>query len=139
MQVLALARRLVRLAPQLDQQQFRPLVRNYARVSLLAERIYDELKERARIVNEKGEIPPAVESFRRMVSEQRMLAFELGLAPRSANQIPAARTIDLAKLRDEANGNGKQKRSGRSRSFRRIDVRREAMVDAESDNSSDSQ
>ena len=111
-------------------------MRNFSRVSLLAERIYRELIAREPLLNENGEAPGAVDHFRRLVGEQRALAFDLGLSPRSKQLLPVemAGTLDLAEMRKEAeaNGNG-NKRAGRPCRVHRIDVQPEDVVDAEGD------
>jgi hypothetical protein len=134
-QVTRLAQKLRRLAPQLEDASFWPVLLSFSRITLLSERLYAELRKREKLVSPTGATPSVLDGFRRMVSEQRMLAFELGLVPRSKEGLAKETTtiLDLDTLRNQANGDNDKKRLERPSRVLRKNVRSEPVGDAEED------
>jgi hypothetical protein len=90
--VRAWARGLLREMPALDQPRLRPLIYNYARITLLAERVYAALAKRP-AVDRAGNVPQAADVFQRLTITQMRLASALGLTP--AARSARMRGLDL--------------------------------------------
>lgn len=79
--VNALARRIMRKVPRLDRPEFRPLIDSFASVTVLSSRILFELSQRKNLINQDGNAPAAIDTFRRLVATKRNLADDPGLSP----------------------------------------------------------
>ena len=73
---------------KLDSRAFSPLLRVYAQAIVIAEALYDEIKEKVIVGGDKESIRPAVESFRRYAGEASRLASALGLTPVALRLVP---------------------------------------------------
>jgi hypothetical protein len=103
-QIRRLARRLQALAPHLDRQEYAPLVRSFARITLLIERAYLTLRDRE-LLSDEGELRPSLDIFRRLTSTQAQLARELGLSPTTGHSLAkSVELLDLAAMRKEPEG-----------------------------------
>jgi hypothetical protein len=89
------ARQIVRLAPHLDDAKFRPLVLNFARISLISGDAAAFLRERS-IVGDDGELRRSVDTFARLVNVQLKLAEKLGLTPATFVSFTKTKPVDLA-------------------------------------------
>ncbi len=104
----ATVRRLRALCPHLDKPEYTPLIRSYARLSVLIERGYEVLRD-GRIVDAKGELRQSLDLLRRMMSTQAALAEKLGLSPHVAALMakPVTPILDLDCIRRVTDGDGK--------------------------------
>jgi hypothetical protein len=95
-QVAGVAQNFARLTG-LEDVKFRPALMSLARVSLLAERAYQVLKERDSLLDEHGELCKSIDVFRRLAESQANLLDLLGLTPRAAREMRswAERELDL--------------------------------------------
>lgn len=89
------ARQIVKLAPHLDDAKFRPLVRSFAKISLIAGDAAEYLRERG-IVGDDGELRRSVDTFARLVTTQLKLAEKLMLTPATFNSLTRTGPVDLA-------------------------------------------
>lgn len=140
--VKRLTHALMSLSPTLNRLEYSPLVRNYARITLMIERLYARLRAREKrqdLINARGEAPMVVNQIRQLMGEHRTLAYHLGLSPLSKEVVPVEtiKTLDLTVLREEADRNDKE-RARRSGKVQRNSVRSEADESAETDFTSDS-
>ena len=98
--VRRMARRIVTLVPALDRPEWRPLILNYSRVAVLAERAYNHLRE-AGLLDDHGELKSSLETYRRLAGELRAQARELGLSPTVAVSLTQMKPmLDLEALRN---------------------------------------
>jgi hypothetical protein len=110
-QVAGIAQNFARLTG-LEDVKFRPALMSLARVSLLAERCYQVLKDRESLLNAKGELCESIDSFRRLALAQAQMLDMLGLTPRAAQEMRswAEHELDLVGIlakRVTANGETK--------------------------------
>jgi hypothetical protein len=92
--------------------KYRPVLQSLARVSILAERSYEHLKDRKSLLTDEGELCPSIDVFRRLAATQLELLKAVGLLPTSvlpdhdANDIEAAyeRIEKMKIVREEGNG-----------------------------------
>jgi phage terminase small subunit len=114
-QTRRIVRRLQRACPHLDAPEYTPILRSYARLTLLIERAYARLRD-GDIMDRAGEIRHSVDTLRRLMLTQTALARELGLTPaaraglggKAVFEIPdriAHRVIEIHASR-AANGQG---------------------------------
>ena len=89
------ARQIVKLAPHLDDAKFRPLVRSFAKINLIAGDAAEFLRERG-IVGDDGELRRSVDTFARLVTTQLKLAEKLMLTPATFNSLNRTGPVDLA-------------------------------------------
>jgi hypothetical protein len=77
--------------------KFRPALLSLARITLLAERAYEVLKNRESLLNEKGELAESLDTFRRLALGQLQMLEMCGLTPKSAREMAhwAERDLDL--------------------------------------------
>lgn len=94
--------RLRTLVPHLDRPEYLPLLRSYARVTLLIERSYEVLRD-GRLVDDDGELRGSLDTIRRLMTTQAQLARELGLSPSAARSVQSNRPRDLAAAFADAN------------------------------------
>lgn len=95
------ARQIVSLAPHLNDPKFRPLIRSYAKISLVTADAAAFLRKRG-IVGDDGELRRSVDTFTRLVITQMKLAEKLGLTPGTFHTLSHAKpTLDLETLRAE--------------------------------------
>lgn len=103
-QIRRLARRLQTLAPHLDRPEYAPLVRSFARITLLIERAYQTLRD-GELLSDQGELRPSLDIFRRLTSTQAQLARELGLSPTAGHSLmKSVEPLDLEAMRKEPEG-----------------------------------
>jgi len=81
----------------LTDTKFRPALLSLARITLLAERAYQVLKDRPSLLNAKGELCESIDSFRRLALAQAQMLDMLGLTPRAAQEMRswAEKELDL--------------------------------------------
>ena len=110
-QVNGRARRFAELS-SLEDLKWRPALQTLARISLLAERAYQVLKERPSLLDEHGELCKSIDAFRRLAETQAVLLKAVGLMPGSTVAESPDKEIEAAYQRIESlkrvNGNGKQ-------------------------------
>jgi hypothetical protein len=77
--------------------KFRLALVSLARITLLAERAYEVLKNRHSLLNDKGELCESNDSFRRLALGQVQMLDMLGLTPRAAREMRswAEKELDL--------------------------------------------
>ncbi len=98
-----LARKLVQLVPAIDAPEYRPLVKNYARLAILAEKAYAHLKE-VGLIDDKGELRNSMNSYRQLAGALQSAARELGLTPTMAASLAKpVKFLDLDSMRDDEN------------------------------------
>lgn len=98
--VRRLARKLVQLVPAIDAVEYRPLVLNYARLAILAEKAYAHLKE-AGLIDDKGELRNSINIYRKLAGQLQSAARELGLTPTTAASLAKpVKVLDLESMRD---------------------------------------
>lgn len=95
-QIRRLTRRLQTLAPHLDRPEFLPLLRSYARLSILIERTYGVIRDDDSLMGEDGEIRSSIDTVRRLAETQSRLAEKLGLTPATLRAFSREKTVDLA-------------------------------------------
>lgn len=78
--------RLRTFVPALDRPEYLPLLRSYARITLLIERSYELLRDGS-LVDENGELRASLDTIRRLMSTQAALGRELGLSPSAARSV----------------------------------------------------
>jgi hypothetical protein len=81
----------------LRELRYRPALASLAKVTLLAERCYEHLRDRKSLLNEKGELAPSIDTFRRLIDSQAGMLDMIGLTPRAAREMRtwADRELDL--------------------------------------------
>jgi hypothetical protein len=94
--VRRIVRKLQLLSPHLDDWRFLPLLRSYARVSLLIERSYQVIRNSESLIGEDGEVRSSVDTVRRLSETQSRLAEKLGLTPATLRAFSKEKTVDLA-------------------------------------------
>ena len=95
-QIRRLVRRLQVEVPHLDDWRFLPLLRSYARLSLLLERSYQVIRDSETLLGEDGEIRSSIDVIRRMSETQSRLAEKLGLTPATLRSFSKEKVADLA-------------------------------------------
>ena len=95
-QVRRVVQRFAQLADLRD-LKYRPALASLAKVTLLAERCYEHLRDRKSLLTEKGELCPSIDTFRRLIDSQSALLDQMGLTPRAAREMRtwADRELDL--------------------------------------------
>ncbi len=98
--IRAAVRKLRARCPHLDKPEYIPLIRSYARLSVLIERAYAVLRD-GNIVDDKGELRQSLDTLRRMMTTQAALAEKLGLSPHVAASMakPVTPFLDLDSVR----------------------------------------
>jgi hypothetical protein len=106
--IRAAVRKLRARCPHLDKPEYMPLIRSYARLSVLIERAYAVLRD-GNIVDDKGELRQSLDTLRRMMSTQAALAEKLGLSPHVAASMakPVTPILDLDSIRSATDGDTK--------------------------------
>jgi hypothetical protein len=99
-QVRYRARQLVKLVPAINLPEYRPLILNFARLSILCDRAYDHLRNTS-LLNADGELKSSLSVYRQLTSELRASARELGLSPTVAASLARpVKVLDLDSMRD---------------------------------------
>lgn len=86
----------------LQDLRWRPALQSLARITLLMERSYAVLKERKSLLDERGELCPSIDVFRRLVDSQAGLLKAVGLMPTAVLPEPLDKEIEAAFQRIEA-------------------------------------
>lgn len=94
-QIRRLTRRLQTLTPHLDRPEFLPLLRSYARLSILIERSYQVIRDADSLIGEDGEVRGSVDTVRRLAETQSRLAEKLGLTPATLKIFSKEKLVDL--------------------------------------------
>lgn len=99
---LSIARELVNHVPALDAPQYRPLVLNFARLTVLIEHTFGVLDEGPLLSEVTGEVRQSVNTYRQLLGELRALASTLGISPTTAILLAkqARPMLDLDEVRD---------------------------------------
>ena len=98
-----LARKLVQMVPAIDAPEYRPLIKNYARLAILSEKAWAHLKE-AGLIDDKGELRNSINTYRQLAGALQSAARELGLTPTMAASLAKpVKFLDLDSMRDNDN------------------------------------
>jgi hypothetical protein len=96
-------RRLVLLtAPELDDARFAPLLFSFARTSVLTVAVWEHLTKRG-LVDDEGELRHAsVDTLRKLIHTQLMLAQCLRLSPAALGKMKNEKAVDLVEVMGRA-------------------------------------
>jgi hypothetical protein len=89
------ARKLLTLAPELDDEKYRPVILSFARVSNVTTDVYKFLRRNG-LVGEDGEIRASVSTLTKLLNTQLKFAQALGLTPGAQSRMRGARPTDFA-------------------------------------------
>jgi len=95
LRVRKVCRRLIRIAPELDDERFRPLILSFARISLLVHDSYMHLLT-VGLLNADNELRSSVGTFQGLLRTQLSLAQALGLSPGALRALRHEHPADLA-------------------------------------------
>jgi hypothetical protein len=96
-------RRLIRAAPNIDDQKFGPVILSFCRISILSMDSYEFLRKRG-LVNADGELRASVDVYRKLVDTQLRMAERLGLTPAALRTLGNSKDqLDLPSAIVEAN------------------------------------
>ncbi len=95
LRVRKVCRRLIRIAPELDDERFRPLILSFARTSLLVHDAYMHLEDIG-LLNADNELRASITTLQGLMRTQLSLALALGLSPGALRALRKEKPADLA-------------------------------------------
>ena len=95
LRVRKVCRRLIRIAPELDDERFRPLILSFACTCLLVHDSYMHLLDIG-LLNADGELRSSVSTLQGLLRTQLQIATALGLSPGALRALRNEKPADLA-------------------------------------------
>lgn len=100
LQVTYYVRRLAKLAPWIELQD-RMLVRRFAQLELLIDRVYAAIRDSDNILLPDGGAKRLVHDFRKLVQAQASIGAQLGLSPVSRRMVRDSGSLETIDISDE--------------------------------------
>ena len=94
-------RELLKVAPDLNDSKYTPLLNSFGRLTILSIDAYEVLRSGGLLDDENREIRSSVETFARLAAQQLRFARELGLTPTALGKLKREKAADLVAAFEE--------------------------------------